>query len=87
MHRSIAVQSILRENGIAFKFLPPYSPKLNPIEEFFSMIKSKFKAFKREFPRGTIESVFETIFREDFSNECGGFLEEWMRMGLARQFF
>ena len=35
IHKTAAVEIILQSNGIAFKFLTPYSPELNPIEEFF----------------------------------------------------
>ena len=35
-HHSVDVIRILTANNINYKFLPPYSPQLNPIEEFFS---------------------------------------------------
>ena len=47
------------------------------------MIKSKFKAFKSEFPGRTIESALETIFREDFSNECGGLFRRMDEGGIG----
>ncbi|KAG0419680.1 Transposable element Tc3 transposase, partial [Dictyocoela muelleri] len=34
------IESFARRNYI-LKFLPPYSPQLNPIEEFFSCLKSR----------------------------------------------
>ena len=37
-HKTTAVLDSLRSRSIAFKFLVPYSPELNPIEEFFSML-------------------------------------------------
>ena len=41
-HKSLAVADELSRNNISVVFLPPYSPQLNPIEEFFSMIKRNF---------------------------------------------
>jgi Transposase and inactivated derivatives len=39
-HKTTAVESALRENGIQFFYLPPYSPDLNPIENMWSKVKS-----------------------------------------------
>ena len=47
-YKSVLVKIALRERNIPLKFLVPYSPELNPIEEFFSMLKSKFNALKAE---------------------------------------
>ena len=40
-HRSAAVRQAIRGAGAKLRFLPPYSPDLNPIEMAFS----KFKAY------------------------------------------
>ncbi len=40
-HRSAAVRDAIQSAGAELRFLPPYSPDLNPIEMAFS----KFKAF------------------------------------------
>lgn len=44
IHKAETIQSFFASHNIPVKFLVPYSPQLNPIEEFFSMIKSRFKA-------------------------------------------
>lgn len=41
-HKSTNVVNFLRKENINYKFLPPYSPALNPIEEVFSLIKSRY---------------------------------------------
>lgn len=67
----------LRELGFAFKFLPPYSPQLNPIEEFFSMIKSRFTSIHDS------TDVIENDFRTNFE----GFYEhmsEWVEKARQR---
>ena len=41
-HHGILAKEWLTENSIIFKYLPPYSPQLNPIEEIFSVVKSRY---------------------------------------------
>ena len=36
----------LNNNNISFDFLPPYSPQLNPIDEFFSSLKARYHAIR-----------------------------------------
>lgn len=43
-HKSPAVREALKEVGADIKYLPPYSPDLNPIEMAFSKIKAFLKA-------------------------------------------
>jgi transposase len=41
-HRSQPVREWLGAHNIAFEYLPPYSPELNPIEEFFHQVKARY---------------------------------------------
>ncbi len=43
VHRSNAVKAGLRSTGLAWAFLPPYSPDLNGIELVWSQFKSTFR--------------------------------------------
>ena len=43
IHRVDAVVELITAAGTLFRFLPPYSPDLNPIEEVFSKIKAFLK--------------------------------------------
>jgi transposase len=68
VHRSKIVQKYLNDNKIKFLYLPPYSPKLNPIEEAFSKIKNfikKQKARTKEKLLEVIKKSFETITTTD----------------------
>jgi transposase len=38
-HKSAAVRQLIRTAGASLRFLPPYSPDLNPIEQTFAKIK------------------------------------------------
>jgi len=42
-HRSYDVVNFLKENGIEPLYIPPYSPRCNPIEEVFSLLKRNFR--------------------------------------------
>lgn len=42
-HHNKEVISLLDKNCIKPLFIPPYSPQFNPIEEFFSVVKSQFR--------------------------------------------
>lgn len=52
-HHSPEVITWFAENEISYRFLPPYSPELNPIEEFFSALKTAYSNSPR--PRNTQE--------------------------------
>jgi transposase len=38
-HKAAAVERLIQATGAAARYLPPYSPDLNPIEELFSKLK------------------------------------------------
>lgn len=46
IHTNKIIRSIIEERGYRCLYLPPYSPELNPIEQFWSVVKS---GVKREF--------------------------------------
>ncbi|MCA9750255.1 MAG: transposase, partial [Romboutsia sp.] len=82
IHKTDEVQRILREHNIAFRFTVPYSPQLNPIEEFFSMLKAHYNSAKVLTPTLSIESILDTIFENNtFSVQCTGFfrnMRNWL---------
>ena len=43
-HRAAAVRAALRRAGLAHRYLPAYSPDLNPIELAWSKLKAKLRA-------------------------------------------
>ena len=42
-HRSKALEKLANAAGCSILFLPPYSPDLNPIEQFWSWLQNNFK--------------------------------------------
>lgn len=88
-HRS-DVRQVLENHNISYKFLPPYSPQLNPIEEYFSHLKANYNAI-RPAPISKLE-----LFREIeglISNDSINFdvwyvhMRRWVERGIARQEF
>jgi transposase len=68
VHKAKAVQQYFAKNKIQYLYLPPYSPKLNPIEEAFSKIKNyikKQKAWTKDKLFSVIEKAFQIITMSD----------------------
>ena len=68
-HHSNVVRQSLREE-LELKFLPAYSPQLNPIEQIFSLIKYYYKRQKVRRLEDIIPTVIQSIravqVRENF---------------------
>lgn len=91
-HKSASILQLLRSNGIACKFLVPYSPELNPIEEFFSMIKSRFCAVRIANRSNTIEECLNIVlnFSNDYSTQCQNFfrnMRQWLEKARRNEPF
>ncbi|KII70800.1 hypothetical protein RF11_14960 [Thelohanellus kitauei] len=68
IHRSSVVSAFVQNSNIRIEFLPPYSPQLNPIVEYFSRLKSKVRQRKTQnTTRVELKQISEDILREDFS--------------------
>ncbi|CAO3694473.1 unnamed protein product [Rhizopus stolonifer] len=46
IHTSDSIRRFIENRGYGCVYLPPYSPELNPIEQFWSVVKSKLKKEK-----------------------------------------
>lgn len=56
-HKQPEVRAAIEQAGARLRFLPPYSPDFNPIEQAFAKLKAFFRAFR---PR-TFEHVCELM--------------------------
>ena len=56
-HKDKETQALIKEAGAEVRFLPPYSPDLNPIEKMWSKVKTFLRAAKAR----TQEELYETI--------------------------
>ena len=62
IHHVEAVIDLLTAAGILIRFLPPYSPDLNPIEEAFSKVKA-YQSTRN--PRLLVSNAFASITSHD----------------------
>ena len=58
-HKRAATKELIEEAGATLRFLPPYSPDFNPIEQAFS----KLKAHLRKAAERTIHGLWNAIGR------------------------
>lgn len=72
-HKTAQVQGAFRRCGIAYEYLPPYSPDFNPIENAFS----KLKRLVRSAAERTVEGLWQAI---------GRLLEQFQRLECRNYF-
>ena len=70
IHHVEAVTSLISASGALVRFLPPYSPDLNPIEEAFSKVKSYLRDNEIAYqctttPRIILAEAFSTVSQQD----------------------
>jgi transposase len=76
-HKRVAVRAAIEAVGAELRFLPPYSPDLNPIEKAFSKLKAKLRgAGKRTIPAlekylGEVLDCFSPEECENYFVSCG----------------
>jgi transposase len=68
-HRSEGLEQMYADAGVKLVYLPPYSPDLNPIEEFFAKLKGFIKRNWDYYEKGP-ERGFDT-FLEWYINVVG----------------
>ena len=73
-HKVEGVREAIEANGAALRYLPPYSPDLNPIEK----LCSKLKALLRKAAHRTVDALWEEIAKllDAFSpTECANYFK------------
>ena len=91
-HRSPEIKQLLITKGIVHKYLTPYSPQLNPIEEFFSFIKSKFNNIRNQDATITVKDAIDMVLdhNNDYSDQILGFyrhMRKWLDLARRREHF
>lgn len=67
-HKRERVRELIEARGAALRYLPPYSPDLNPIELVFSKIKQTLRSLAlrtQEALWGTIQTVLDAVTVSD----------------------
>ncbi|XP_065680494.1 uncharacterized protein LOC136094479 [Hydra vulgaris] len=90
--RSRSIIEVLNELRINREYLPAWSPKLNPIEEFFSMIKARYCGIKALNNEINIRDALEIIFNRmrEINEELSGFwrsMERWLEKSKQNMIF
>jgi transposase len=70
-HKSERVRALIEAAGASLRFLPPYSPDLNPIENVFSKIKQLLRGLAcrtRETLWHAMQRVLDAITASDSAN-------------------
>jgi len=76
-HRRASIQTLIESAGAELRFLPPYSPDLNPIEMVFAKIKQLLRSLAcrtRDALWQTMQSVLDQVTAPDAANcfhHCG----------------
>ena len=73
VHKQPDIRTAIEQAGAQLRFLPPYSPDFNPIEQVFS----KLKAFLRALRPRTFDRVLELVakgIRLFSSTECANYV-------------
>ena len=55
-HKAACVRQAFEAAGVAYRYLPPYSPDMNPIDEAFS----KLKAYLRKIAERTVAGLMNS---------------------------
>ena len=72
-HKAKATRQAIREVGARLIYLPPYSPDLNPIEQFFAKLKHLLRKAK-ERSEEAVNDRIGTIIRATSVNECQSYI-------------
>ena len=72
-HQMAGISEAIAAAGASLLYLPPYSPDLNPIEQFFAKLKALLrKAAERTIPR--LLRKIRSLLRTVSADECLNFL-------------
>ena len=81
-HKGIAVREAIEAAGAELRFLPPYSPDFNPIENAFAKLKAllrKVAARTRDTLWAAVAGAIDTFTRHECTNyfTAAGYEPEW----------
>lgn len=62
-HKSPQVKALIESVGCKLVFLPPYSPDLNPIEQYWSALKARIRRLRKD--GMTIPEALTQLFKKD----------------------
>jgi len=60
-HKNEPTLQWLAQSGVEVRFLPPYSPDLNPIEKMWSKIKNRLRSAEARTPADLVEAIGQAL--------------------------
>jgi transposase len=72
-HKTAEVERLVRGAGAEVRYLPAYSPDLNPIEEMFSKVKESLRSAAARTVDGLIDAMGDALRSVTASNILGWF--------------
>ena len=60
IHKSPKVKELIESAECFLKFLPPYSPDFNPIENYWAVMKNNIKKIRHKFD-DIVDAIDETL--------------------------
>jgi transposase len=73
-HKGRAVRQIIEAAGATLRYLPPYSPDLNPIEQAFSKLKAHLRKYA-ERSQATLWPRIASLIPAFTNTECRNFIQ------------
>lgn len=76
-HKGSRVEQIIKAAGAELRYLPPYSPDMNPIEKAYSKLKAYLRKIARRTIAGLIASletcaeIFKPVECQNYFKACG----------------
>ena len=76
-HKGPSVEQLIKAAGAELRYLPPYSPDMNPIEKAFSKLKAYLRKIAERTVAGlmraleTCAGIFKPAECENYFNACG----------------
>jgi len=73
VHKSPQVTALVKAVGAEVRFLPAYSPDLNPIEKMWSKIKSLLRSYEARTPEELDEAISKAFSKITAKDAMGYF--------------
>ena len=76
-HKGSRVEQLIKAAGAELRYLPPYSPDMNPIEKAYSKLKAYLRKIAERTVAGlmraleTCADIFKPAECENYFNACG----------------
>ncbi|KII74693.1 hypothetical protein RF11_11391 [Thelohanellus kitauei] len=89
IHKVREIQTLFSRHKVRHEYLPPYSPPLNPIDEYFSRFKNRIRRQRSNIStRQQLKDAASRILEADRQYEMNGFFRHMRRfteLGFRRE--